>query len=230
MEKMDIVKDHFNNEAPEFDDIIFKVIPHYSTMINALVDALPFKDTDSPTIIDLGTGTGNLAWQIKQRFPLATLTCVDMAPQMLQQAKNKLSDYSDIEYVLADFYHYTAPKDTDAIVSSLALHHLVTDNDKNKIYAQLIASLRTGGAFYNADVVLGNTDHMVKLNEQRWIDYMSQSYSHDEIENNWLKKHRQEDYPAVLINQLKWLSSAGLINLDIIWKYFNFAVYGGIKA
>ena len=35
--------------------------------------------------------------------------------------------------------------------------------------------------------------------------------------------------PAPLMAQLRWLAEIGFSNVDVIWKYYNFAVYGGAK-
>lgn len=64
----------------------------------------------------------------------------------------------------------------------------------------------------------------------RWTQSnMRQSISEEEIEGNWLPKYEAEDHPAKLGDQLGWLSEAGFHSVDVIWKLFNFAVYGGIK-
>lgn len=38
---MNIVKEHFEQEAVEFDRIILRLIPYYTEMVDALVSALP---------------------------------------------------------------------------------------------------------------------------------------------------------------------------------------------
>ena len=58
---------------------------------------------------------------------------------------------------------------------------------------------------------------------------MRKHVSEEEIDNKWLPKYREEDKPAKLMNQLQWLVDIGFIETDVIWKYYNFAVYGGRK-
>ncbi|MDR2941590.1 MAG: hypothetical protein LBV17_03260 [Treponema sp.] len=43
MDRIKTVKDHFEEEADEFDKIILKLIPHYTEMIEALVMSIPFE-------------------------------------------------------------------------------------------------------------------------------------------------------------------------------------------
>jgi tRNA (cmo5U34)-methyltransferase len=62
-----------------------------------------------------------------------------------------------------------------------------------------------------------------------WRRYMSGGISGDEIESKWIQKYREEDHPAKLIDQLTWMTEIGFIDVDVIWKYYNFAVYGGVR-
>lgn len=56
---------------------------------------------------------------------------------------------------------------------------------------------------------------------------MKKHVAEEEINNIWLPKYQKEDRPAKLINQIAWLSNLGFVEIDIIWKYYNYAVYGG---
>jgi tRNA (cmo5U34)-methyltransferase len=111
----------------------------------------------------------------------------------------------------------------------LALHHLETDKQKKDFYRNIFDNLTINGIFINADVVLGSTDYWQDLNMQKWIEYMNQSVSIEEIQKNWIPKYESEDRPAILIDQIQWLKEIGYKNVDVIWKYFNFSVYGAIK-
>jgi tRNA (cmo5U34)-methyltransferase len=44
-----------------------------------------------------------------------------------------------------------------------------------------------------------------------------------------LPKYHAEDRPAKLLDQLDWLTQAGSVAVDVVWKHYNFAVYGGVK-
>ncbi len=226
---MDRIRKHFEEEAAEFDGIILRLIPHYSEMVDALVSALPFESTRPIRVTDLGCGTGTVAARVLQNFPNASVTCVDLAANMLEMAKNRLSDHPDIRFVRADFNAYDFDAEQDAVVSSLALHHLASDGDKQDFYRKLFESLAAGGVFYNADVVLASNEDLQNRYMEKWKAFMRQSVSPDEIENKWLAKYREEDKPARLTDQLGWLEDIGFTDVDVVWKYYNYAVYGGMK-
>jgi hypothetical protein len=50
---MDNIKQHFQEEARDFDRIILTLIPDYPRMVEALVAALPFQSAASVKVIDL---------------------------------------------------------------------------------------------------------------------------------------------------------------------------------
>jgi|Deesub1362A_J573_1020465.scaffolds.fasta_scaffold06834_3 tRNA (cmo5U34)-methyltransferase len=226
---MDKVKKHFEEEAKEFDQTVLKLISHYKEMIEALISAIPFEQAEPIEVIDLGCGTGEVAKNIKERFPNAKVTCLDIAEKMIEMAKKKMEKYPDITYLVGDFRDFEFDKKYEVIVSSLALHHLPTDEDKKQFYKKIFDSLLTGGVFYNADLVLGSSDYLQEVYIAKWKEFMRQNISLEEVENKWIPMSEEEDRPAKLIDQLNWLTEIGFTNVDVIWKYYNFAVYGGLK-
>jgi tRNA (cmo5U34)-methyltransferase len=226
---MENIRKHFEEEAHAFDQIITCLIPYYSQMVEALAAGLPFGQATTIRVIDLGCGTGSIARAIKDSFPQATITCVDMAEKMLAMARGKLGSNPDVRYQLANFETYEFDAQYDAVVSSLALHHLVTDGDKQVFYRKIYDSLAPGGVFYNADVILGSSDYLQELNIDKWKRFMRQHISEEEIVQKWMPKHYEEDRPARMMEQLVWLREIGFVELDVLWKYYNFGVFGGRK-
>mgnify|MGYP005837941469 CR=1 FL=1 len=223
------VKDHFEEEAAEFDELILKLIPHYKQMVNALVSSIPFKNTNSFKVIDLGCGTGTITKSLKEKFGNADITCLDLAENMIKMAKIKLNDHDNIKYITGDFYTFDFPKKYDFIVSSLALHHLATDDDKKGFYKKIYNALNPGGVFLNADVILGSNKYLNDLYIARWKEFMNRSISIEEIEEKWIPASLDEDHPAKLVDQINWLGEIGFKDIDVIWKYYGVAVYGGFK-
>jgi tRNA (cmo5U34)-methyltransferase len=227
---MDQIKQHFEEEAQKFDRIIQQLIPYYDEMLRALISAIPFDKNSPIQILDLGCGTGTLAGHLLHAFPRAHITCLDFSEQMIGMAQAKLAAFDRVSYVVQDFREYTPEASYHAIVSSLALHHLVTDDEKQGFYQKIHEGILSGGCFYNADVVLAASEHLQIAYMERWKAFMQRQISADEIENVWLQKYREEDRPAQLVRQLTWLSEIGYKSVDVLWKYYNFAVYGGVKS
>jgi len=224
------ITNHFQEEAQVFDETIVRLIPHYDDMIEALVSSLPFSPVARPSILDLGCGTGTVSARILGRFPDAHVTCLDLASNMIAMAKQKLSPYKmdESQFICADFSLWKPAVRYDAIVSSLALHHLPDDGEK-KFFAKVFESLASGGIFVNADVVLSENKTLQDMYLGKWREFMLKAVSVEEVDEKWFPSYRNEDRPAILLDQLEWLKESGFTSIDVMWKYYNFAVYGGKK-
>jgi tRNA (cmo5U34)-methyltransferase len=173
------VKQHFNAEAQEFDRIITTLIPEYQQMIAALIAAIPFDRSERIRVIDLGCGTGTVAERVLNAFPNARVTCVDLAENMIAMAQAKLVRHQDVCYVVGNFSAIAGKY--DIVLSSLALHHLVTDDDQRAFYGRIYKSLSLGGVFYNADVVLGSSAFLQEMYMNQWRTFMRRSVPQEEI-------------------------------------------------
>ncbi|EKQ52485.1 MAG: methylase involved in ubiquinone/menaquinone biosynthesis [Methanobacterium sp. Maddingley MBC34] len=222
------VKDHFEEEAKVFDELIKTLIPFYEDMVKSLILALPFHDKEKIKVLDLGCGTGNISKEVKEHFPNAQITCVDMAENMIQIAKSKLAPYSDIEFKIADFRDLDFKEGYDGVISSLALHHLQREEQKS-FYCRIKEFLKEGGVFYNADNILGSSPHLNQVYMDKWVEFMLDSHSQEEIETIWLPRYREEDFPSPLRSHIQWLEEAGFQEVDVVWKCYMFGVYGGKK-
>jgi tRNA (cmo5U34)-methyltransferase len=224
---MDRVRNHFEAEAEEFDVIIKKLIPNYSEMVDILVSVIPFSKERGFSMIDLGCGTGTISKSVSDNFPNAKITCVDIAERMLKISKEKLC--GDVIFIRADFNDFEFSDKYDLVVSSLALHHLENDADKSNFYKKIYSAMNVGGVFINIDAVLGSDDFLQGFYMEKWKEFMSKSVSAEEIENKWLKNYYAEDRPATTVTHLDMLRERGFSCVDVIYKYFNFAVYTARK-
>jgi tRNA (cmo5U34)-methyltransferase len=222
------VREHFEQEAREFDELILRLIPRYDEMLGAMIAAISFPPDRPIRVIDLGCGTGTLALRVKKRFPHARITCLDFAENMLVLARAKLADHEGIGFEQADFRTYIFKDTFDVAVSSLALHHLETDEDKKNFYRRLYEALAPDGMFWNADAALGATQALNQMYMEKWKDYMRLAMSEREIDDRFAKDS-QEDHPAKLADHFHWMEAAGFIGPEVVWKYFYCGVYGAHK-
>lgn len=224
---MDTMKEHFEEEAKEYDKIVLNLIPHYEEMIEALLLTIPYKKDLPIYVIDVGCGTGTVAKKIKEKFPNAKITCLDFAENMINMAKAKMVDYKDVSYMLCDFSEFEFDKKYHVVISSLSLHHL--GKDKKQFYQKVFMNLTEGGVFYNADVVIGANEYLEDLYMSNWKDFMARTIPDDEINKKWLGRHHKEGNPEKLMSHLKWLEEVGFTDIDVVWKYYKYAVFGGTK-
>jgi len=222
------LKKHFNKEAEAFDKQVQKNIPCYNEMLTALINAIP-NNKDSPKILDLGCGTGNITQKALNRFPEAEVTCLDLSENMIEIAKDKLSSYENIEYIVGDFTQMELNTKYDVVLSSLALHHIPNDEEKEAMYKNIYETLEKDGVFYNADVIKANSNYNEELNNKIAIQEMKENGVTDEEIAEHKGKRDANDIPTTLIKHIKMLENVGFKEIDVIWKHYSNAVYGGSK-
>lgn len=147
---------------------------------------------------------------------------------MLDIARENLKEFSGIEFKLEDFYYFSFKKDYDAVVSSLALHHILSDNSKKDIYRKIFALLKENCFFFNFDTVSGANHSIQRIYMDAWLSFLKKMHSQGEIDD-LLTHHYREEYIATLQEQIDWLKNIGFHPVYIVAKYYKFALFGSYK-
>ena len=101
-------------------------------------------------ILDLGCGTGTLTRMLKQRYPAAIITGLDIDPAILAIAQHKAANLA-IRWTCAAATELPFPDNSyERVVTSLVLHHLSTSS-KQKALAEIFRVLRPGGQLHVVD-------------------------------------------------------------------------------
>jgi len=223
----------FDQASAEYDRLRRKFIPCYDDFYGVALSLLPRPqacgDQRPIPILDLGAGTGLFSAMILEAIPCARVTLVDLAPQMLGQARQRLAQQGDRVTILeADYLQGDLGGPYQAIVSALSIHHL-EDADKQRLFAKVHGLLVPGGLFVNADHVLGATPGVQQMHQDIWLRQVLQAG----ITPAQLAQARQRmtyDRLATLEDQLAWLRASGFEDVDCHYRHFGFAVYAGRKA
>ena len=119
-------------------------------------------------ILDLGCGDGRLTALLLAEYPGSTALLVDLSDTMLAAARERFDGDDRVSFAQARLDE-PLPVDGpfDAIVSSLAIHH-VTDERKQSLYAESAALLAPGGVFANLEIVASPTPEL----HVRWREEM----------------------------------------------------------
>jgi len=118
------------------------------------------------SVLDLGTGTGNLALR------LGALGCricgTDVSTAMLEAAREKLPGAALVEMELSSPWPGSVDGPFDRVVSAYVLHEF-DQNEKIAILGRASRRLRTGGRIVIGDVAFSTRDEH-DVARQRWSD------------------------------------------------------------
>jgi ubiquinone/menaquinone biosynthesis C-methylase UbiE len=189
-------------------------LPHRTEGERALLDQIP---SSAKRVLDLGTGDGRLLALVKLNNPAVEGVALDFSDPMIEQAKKRFTKDRHVTIVKHDF---SLPLPTeqlgkfDAVVSSLAIHHL-THPRKKQLYTEIFKLLNPKGVFCNLEHVSSATEnlHMKFLGAIGWTP-------------------ESEDPSNKLLDvetQLMWLRQIGFVDVDCAWKWLELALLAGFK-
>ncbi len=141
--------------SQEFIDYGRYFVPDRECQIKVITDLLPLAESPGK-VVELCCGEGLLAEAILERYPKCQVKGYDGSPDMLRKAGDRLERFGDrfqgVLFDLADHVWRGEDQPVQAVVTSLAVHHLVGP-EKAKLFANVHQMLAPEGTFIIADIV-----------------------------------------------------------------------------
>lgn len=210
---------YFGLMVESYDSLIRRAVPRYDEMLARLVDYLP---PSAASVLELGCGTGNLSLALAERYPQASLTFLDAAPEMLQTTLARLEEKQGSTAARARFIEATFERidpalgPFDLVVSSISLHHV---KDKASLYRNVYAMVAPGGTFRFSDQLRGASRAIHELNWRRWLEFCRSPGNCSEEEVASLLEHAEaHDHYTPLYEHFQMLAAAGFTALDCVWR------------
>ncbi len=179
----------------------------------------------SGDVIDLGSGTGALAAAILEAKPNARVKLVDIDPAMLEVAAARVARFGARAEVVHASFDADVPA-CDAVVASLALHHVPELDRKRSLYARIRAALRPGGRLVIADCTVHDRGKERDEMFATWSAWMARHGIRHADAEALFAKWAGEDYYYPLATELRLLAEAGFARPECFWKYGPISVYG----
>jgi len=218
---MDKGKEHFDGIENEYERMIIKIVPLPEVFFGSVLSFVP---EGKIRVLELGSGTGFVTSMLVEKNGEAEITCIDLAPGMLEVAKGK-PELSGAEFITGDFREVWGDGCYDLVLTTLCLHHL-PDEDRAFVIAKIYNSLNKGGIFVNGDVFAAESVNEENLNIEWWRREMINSgFSHKEADSMIQKREDNSAYLDKILDYTGKLSSAGF--KDVLLPYKN-RIYGVI--
>lgn len=233
---MTSVAEHLKIRLSEYDRRIRTFIPGYRELLDATAGAVALAGRRAPVIVDLGIGTGALAARCLALNPRAAVYGVDADGDMMGVAKRRLggggaggkrADRGRHRFVVGDFGRVRLPR-CDAIVATLALHHVHSVRDKQRLYRRCYAALRPGGVLASGDAFRSESATLRRAEMEAWRAHMRRRYSAREV-RRFFEAWAREDRYLPLSLETSLLRKAGF-RVDVPWRLAPFAVVVGARS
>lgn len=186
--------------------------PHRAEGEGALLELVP---VGAGRVLDLGTGDGRLLTLLRRDRPGMLGVGLDFSAVMLEAARERLAGEDGIELVEHDLDDpLPALGRFDAVVSSLAIHHLDHER-KRSLYAEVFGLLEPGAVFANFEHVASPTDRL----HRAFFAAIGEP----------LENEDPSDRTLDVETQLGWLREIGFEDVDCYWKWREMALLAGVK-
>jgi tRNA (cmo5U34)-methyltransferase len=216
---------HLGIDLREYDARIRTFIPGYERMLEIAATALAATVSGrSPVIVDLGVGTGSLAAAGLAAKPSASIIGVDEDEGMLAAAGARLG--RRLVPLHGSFETVDLPA-CDAVVASLALHHIPTFARRRRLFRRVHGALRRHGVLIVADCYLAADVRLQAADRAHWIAHLRESYSARQA-SAYLRAWAKEDTYARLPDEMRLLEATGFA-VEIAGRRASFAVIAALK-
>lgn len=181
MDTFDISVKRFDEFAIEYANR-FMNIDSYISHFNKFSDLINIKN---PTILELACGPANVTRYLKQRFPNSKITAIDLAPRMIDIARQLVKD---VDFIVMDVRDIKSLNlQFDSIMCSFCLPFL-SKSDTEKLIYDCSKKLNKNGLLYISTMEGDETK----------AGFEKTSFSGDsEIFFNY---HKQQDLENTLLN------------------------------
>ena len=189
-------------------------LPHRTEGEGVLLDQIP---VDATRVLDLGTGDGRILALTMLRCPRATGVGIDFSEPMLAEARKRVAANGRVQLALHDLSLPLGVSEFgcfDAVVSSLAIHHL-THERKKCLFMEVFSLLNSGGVFCNLEHVSSPTPNA----HRHFLDAIGMKPENEDPSNKLLDVQTQID----------WLRQIGFSDVDCYWKWLELALIVGFK-
>src|SRR5919201_5828795 len=211
------VKRHLDVDADGYDVQIRRFIPHYDDMLATAVKLLATLTRPGAHVLDLGGGTGALSAAVLRGLPQARVTVLDIDPDMLGEARRRLAEFGDRVAFREGSFFDPLPA-ADAVVASLALHHIHDLDQKVEVYRAIRAALGPGGLFLNLDAAVSEGTRLRALALDGWVAHMGEQGIPEAEARGHIAAWADEDRYFPLDSELGALRRAGFSEVECPWR------------
>jgi tRNA (cmo5U34)-methyltransferase len=192
-------------------------------MLATAVELLAALAPPKAHVLELGGGTGALSAAVLDRLPQVRVTLLDVDPAMLDEARRRLALFSErVEFREGSFLGPLPA--ADAVVASLALHHVHDMEIKTDLYRSIRAALVAGGAFLNLDAAVTEGARLNALGFDLWAARMAEHGIAAGEARDHFAAWADEDRYFPLDEELAALRRAGFAEVECFWRRNTSAV------
>ncbi len=222
----------FNSEVADvFDDMLVRSIPFYKEIHKLIIDLVDKFYTGEGVIYDLGCSTGTtieiIDKHLKEKGIAGKYIGIDMSSPMIEKAKEKLKNVNNVELINGDMTEIDF-SNAEVVILNYTLQFL-KEEKRDELLKTIYHGLKPGGLLILSEKIKSPTQNIQELITELYYDFKkANGYSELEISQ---KREALENVlvPLTANDQIHLLNQSGFHHAEMIFRWYNFASFIGIK-
>lgn len=178
---------------------------------------------------DIGCGGGNFALRVLRNFPGLAVTLLDLSPNMLKCAAQRVRDAGGVvtQCIEGDIRTAELPESSfDIMTAAAVLHHLRSREEWKAVLEKIYQSLKPGGTFWMWDLVQYKEPALQQIQMERFASYLVEQGG-EERKQEIFERIQRSDTPETSAFICQQMCKTGFQSVDILHKNAVFcALYG----
>ncbi|MAF78712.1 MAG: carboxy-S-adenosyl-L-methionine synthase CmoA [Halobacteriovoraceae bacterium] len=219
--------------ASVFDDMVQRSIPFYQEIHQLIMDLVVRQYRYKGKIVDLGCSTGTTISMLEivltenRSDQEAQFVGIDTSAPMLEKAKEKCAKVKNVQFIHGDMTEYNFEQ-TEIVILNYTLQFL-KHSERIGLLKKIYDSLLPGGIILLSEKIQSPQAPMQEIITDLYYDFKRRNgYSELEISQ---KREALENVlvPVTPKEQLEMLDDAGFDYSEMLFRWYNFASYIGMK-
>lgn len=216
--------------AEGFDEHVLRSVPLYNEGHELICQLSDFFCQQDSTCYELGSATGELTRKLAEhnsQKPNIRWIGIDKEPDMVEIAKKKNGDLSNIEFIADDILHFDY-QPADLIVSYYTIQ-FVPERHRQEIFNKIYQSLNWGGAFILFEKVRAPDARFQDIMSSLYVDFKKKNGFSDEEIINKTQSLKSVMSPFSTQANYDLLKRAGFVDYMTVMKCVSFEGILAIK-
>jgi tRNA (cmo5U34)-methyltransferase len=217
--------------TPVFDEHVRQSVPLYEEIHALVADISCWFVEDNTTVYDIGTSTGEALENIAKRHTKKQVQYVgiDASESMVKKARERFANRHDITIHHADVTSWTLGIRNASYIASILTAQFIAPQKRQEVINKIYNGLNIGGGFVLVEKIIGSTPRFDQIFIELYHEMkLRNGLSVDHVINK-ARSLRGVQRPNTIDENLQMLKDAGFKDIDIFFKWNNFAGFLAMK-
>ncbi|ADZ09767.1 Methyltransferase type 12 [Methanobacterium lacus] len=221
-----------SHRSEDYDLQIGDTIPYYESFHDETLNMVKTILKEPKIWLDTGCGTGTLVNKAVQEFDTTSFILSDPSPEMLNLAREKLSNQTKRLRILNPNETSNISLGNDLkpdVITAIQAHHYLSKEERTETTKVCYDLLRDDGVYITFENIRPKTEEGIRVVKEYVKNYQLKRGRDEETVNNFLKRFDVEFFPIKVEEHISLLEKTGFKVVELFWMSYMQAGFYCIK-